>query len=135
MNKVLTKKKSKRTTSSSTIAVFILIVSFLPFLHDWDYFSGKSGFSGYSSLRIAVWVTSLFTIALSGWIVAFINSKGKPYRFVLLVPIAMLCFQLCIYVLDARKATINEFSNKIIINGVLIFALVAYYFVKRRKAS
>lgn len=77
----------------------------------------------------------MFTIALSGWIVAFINSRQRKYRFVMLLPICMLMFQLVVYVLDARKNSINDFNTKVLVNGALIIALVIYYFLQTPKSK
>src|SRR5690606_19628880 len=98
------------------------------YLHDFNYFEGKDGFSGFSSLRISIWTISLFIIAISGWAVAFANSKGKQYRFAILAPIAMLVFQLLIYVLDQRAGAINELSTKVIINFAILFLIILTYF-------
>ncbi|WP_435624508.1 hypothetical protein [Flagellimonas sp.] len=91
------------------------------------------GFSGFSSLRIGIWVVSLFMVGLSGWIFAFLNSKGKQYRMAMLAPIFMLSFQLLIYLFDSRKTTTNEFSTKILLNLCLAVVLVVLYFYGLKK--
>jgi len=115
------------------VAIGIMVISFLPYIHDFDLFKGMEGFSGFSSLRVALWACSLFVVALSGWIVAFINSKGKRYRFMMLAPIFMLAFQLGIYLFDARKTVSNEFSVKTILNFVLCAILLVVYFYGLQK--
>ncbi|HAO15120.1 MAG TPA: hypothetical protein DDE71_06125 [Tenacibaculum sp.] len=89
------------------------------------------GFSGFSSFRIGIWVISLFFWGLSGWLFAFFNSKGKPYRFTILAPLFMGFFQLLIYVLDSRKSNINGFNIKVIINLLLILIITILYFKLR----
>lgn len=104
------------------------MISFLPFVHDFELLKGVKGFSGFSSLRIAVWVISMFLWGLSGWVIAFLKTKGKVYRFSLLAPILMGFFQLFIYVLDSRNSGINRFSNKVFLNIVIILIITAFYF-------
>lgn len=111
----------------------IVMLSFLPYLHDFDLFKEMKGFSGFSSLRVGLWAVALYVLALSGWVLAFLNSRGKRYRFVILAPIFMLAFQLAIYVLDARSSTSNEFTNKVLLNFVLCMVLVGVYFYQLRK--
>ncbi len=134
-SKQLITEKSKKTIFKDFFsAVFIILISFLPYLHDFDMFKGVKGFSGFSSLRIGIWVVSLFLLGLSGWVVAFINSKGKKYRFIMLCPIFMITFQLGIYLLDARNTQTNDFSFKIILNFILAFVLVVTYFYGIKKS-
>ncbi len=134
MNKELKKARSKKATYKEILlALLILAMSFLPYLHDFDVFKGVKGFSGFSSLRIGIWATSLFVVAISGWVFAFLGHKGKSYRFVILAPIFMLSFQLAVYLLDARKTTINDFNWKVVIN--LIFALFIIVFFYWRKSK
>ena len=116
------------------IALLIVALSFLPYMHDFKLFKGMEGFSGFSSLRIGIWVVSLFVLALSGWLFAIINAKGKTYRSIMLAPIIMLSFQLGIYLLDGRNTSTNEFSFKIVLNMIMAVTLVAvYYFNKMVK--
>ena len=129
MTKILLKKK----TFNVLIAVAICVISVLPYLHDLEYFKGKKGFSGFSSLRIAVWCVSLFIVAISGWVFALIKSKGCSYRFLFLVPITMLMYQLTLYVLNARKHVINNFDVKIIINIAIVLLIALFYFNRKKE--
>lgn len=122
------KKKSEKLTSSFIIAIIILLVSFLPYVHDLNIFRDVAGFSGFSSLRIGIWVVSIFTFGLVGWILAFFNSKNKSYRFMMLAPIFMGALQLLIYVLDFRNNTINEFNIKVLINFLILLLIILTYF-------
>lgn len=121
----------KKEIYNLLIVLLICAISILPYLHDFEFFKGKKGFSGFSSLRIAVWVISLFVVAISGWVFALIKSKGVLYRFVFLVPITMLVFQLCIYVLDARKSVVNGFDTKLIVNLLLVIIIAVFYFKRK----
>lgn len=113
-----------------SVALGIVVISFMPYLHDFDMFKGVKGFSGFSSLRVALWAVSLYVVALAGWIFAFIASKGKRYRFMILAPVFMLAFQLSIYLLDARKSTVNDFTTKTILNFIFCLLLVGLYFYR-----
>lgn len=131
----MTKIPLKKKTFNVLIAVVICVISVLPYLHDLDIFKGKKGFSGFSSLRIAVWCVSLFVVAVSGWVVALIKSKGCNYRFLFLVPITMLIYQLSVYVLDARKHVINSFDIKIVINIAIVLLIAVFYFKRKKKKN
>lgn len=129
-NKESTTKKLKTGIFKGFIvSLLIILCSFLPYIHDIGLFDGMEGFSGFSSLRVGVWAVALFLVGLIGWIVAFLNSKNKTYRFAMLAPIFMMSFQLGIYLFDARNTTTNEFSTKIIINILFAVVIVAAYFL------
>lgn len=127
----MTKILSKKATFNVLKVILICVLSILPYLHDFNFFAGKKGFSGFSSLRVGIWVVSLFLVAISGWVFALINAKGVRYRFAFLVPITMLFYQLLVYVLDERKSVINNFNIKILVN-ILIFILVAFFYFRRK---
>tara|TARA_Y100000588_G_C13728797_1_gene700518 strand:- start:153 stop:488 length:336 start_codon:yes stop_codon:yes gene_type:complete len=105
------------------------------YIHDCGLFNGMPGFSGFSSMRVALFITSLMSLALFLGICAFVESKGKLYRAAYLVPVIMLTYQLLIYLLNARDTTTNEFSVKIIFQVVIIPSLIlgAYYVGKKSK--
>lgn len=128
MSNKSTKKKSQTTTYSIIISVLIGLVSFLPYLHDFDFFKGRQGFSGFGSLRVGIWVISLFIIAISGWVVAFVNSRHKKYRFSILAPIGMLVFQMFVYILDSRKSFVNDFNVKVLLNFAVLIIIGFLYF-------
>ncbi|CAA0151939.1 conserved membrane hypothetical protein [Tenacibaculum maritimum] len=119
---------SQTKTYSFIAAILICIVSFIPYIHDFNYFKGMKGFSGFKSLRVGIWVVSMFLFGLFGWILAFINSKGKEYRFTILAPISMGLFQFFIYVLDSRKSSMNNFNFKVIFNVIFILIITISYF-------
>lgn len=124
-----TEKSGTGTYKGLIISLLIILSSFLPYVHDMGAFEGMEGFSGFSSFRVGLWVVSMFLVGLIGWIVAFINSKGKSYRFAMLAPIFMMSFQLGIYLFDSRNTTTNEFDTKILINILFAVIIVAAYFL------
>lgn len=124
------------------MALLILATSFLPYIHDLgdlefiEDFRKKPGFSGFKSLRSALFIVSLFIFGLSGWIIAFIQSKYKLYRVAIIVPIAMAMYQLLIYLLDKRNTTTNEFNVKVSFNfSVAIILIAIYLIIKYNKAK
>ncbi len=132
--KSTTKKSRKKIILGALSALFILLSSVLVYIHDIGDLKKYPGFAGFKSLRTGVYIFSLFTFGLIGWIYAFIRSRNKSDRFMMVAPILMASFQLGIYLFDGRKTTSNEFSTKIILNvvfGVLLIA--AYYLGKSRK--
>tara|TARA_R110002051_G_scaffold297564_2_gene363934 strand:+ start:7706 stop:8101 length:396 start_codon:yes stop_codon:yes gene_type:complete len=127
-------KKLKTETSKQFIIALLIIVSpFLVYIHDSGLFDGMKGFSGFSSLRVGVWVVSLFILMLFAFIGWFYEAKHKKYRFALLAPIFMITFQLAIYLFDARANTTNDFSSKTIVYFVFVICLVLAYFLGTRK--
>jgi len=96
-------------------------------------FKGAKGFSGFSSFRVGIYFVCLFVVAISGWGLAFLNSKNKQYRFVILAPIFMLSFQLCIYLLDVRQSSVNQFNFKVLVNLIVAGLLVGLYFYGAKK--
>jgi len=93
------------------------------------------GFSGFSSLRIGLFMVFTMLFSLSGWVGWFLEAKGKRYRFSLLVPIFMNVYQLSVYLLNERKTTTNEFTTKVILNFTLILIIILYYFVTKKRAD
>ncbi len=86
-----------------------------------------------ASLRLGVWVVSMFMIAISGWVFAFVNSKGKQYRFSFIAPLIMLIFQLVIYVFDKRDSALNEFNIKVFLSFLVSLVIIVLYFIIKKK--
>jgi hypothetical protein len=122
------------TYKNAAIAVFIILLSSLPYLH--DIISRELSFSGYSSLRVFVYIvlTNLFgLIGFMGW---FVEARGRQYRFALLVPIIMNTYQLLIYVLNMKKSTFNDFDFKIYTTiAVTLVVTLNYFYLKLKNNS
>lgn len=105
------------------------------YIHDCGLFDGMQGFSGFTSMRVALFITSIMFLALFLAICAFIESKGKMYRSAYLVPIVMLGYQLLVYLFNARDTSTNEFSTKVIFQVLLFPTIIlgAYYMGKKRR--
>lgn len=135
MTKLTTTTFKKNLVKDVFAAFLILGASFLPYLHDIGDLQQYDGFSGFKTMRIGVYFVCMFIVALSGWVVAFVNSAGKRYRFIMLAPIFMLAYQLGIYLFDARNTTTNEFSTKIILNIGFAIVITAAYFIGTAKRN
>lgn len=125
------KKSKKQIFKQFSIGLLIVFSAVLPYLHDLQFFEEKKGFSGFSSLRIGIWVLSIYIFSLIPWILFFIASKGKTYRFTLLVPIFMLLYQLTVYILNERESYINKFDIKFTITLVVAIFITVFYFIKK----
>ncbi len=127
-------KLKKPIFKNFLIGLLIILCAVLPYLHDSPLLKGIEGFSGFSSLRIGIWVISIYIVALIPWILFFITSKGKQYRFTILVPITMLTYQLIIYVADVREHSINAFNVKFIVTFLIAVLITLFYFKKKSKS-
>jgi len=112
--------------------MLIVIAAFLPYIHD-AIPKGLKGYFGFSSFRVMVWTISIFIFGITGWFYAFVNAKGRLYRFALLVPIFMATYQLLIYIFDARKSEFNTLNAKLIVTFVLIAIVLLNYFMLKRR--
>lgn len=130
----MTTERSKTTIFKDFLkAVGIFSVSFLVYVHDFDLFKGMEGFSGFSSLRVGMFIVGLMVFAIVPWIGWFISSKGKRYSFVMLVPIFMISYQLAVYLFDQRDHTTNDFNFKVLVQFGFVFILIALYFIGKSK--
>jgi hypothetical protein len=113
------------------------MATFLVYIHDSGLFDGKPGFSGFSSLRVALFISSILFLALFMAICAFVESKGKMHRSAYIVPIVILSYQLLVYLFNARDTTTNEFTTKIIFQVLVLPTLIigAYYLGKKKGAN
>lgn len=125
------------TTEKSRTTIFkdlakglgIFLVTFLLYVHDFEIFRGMEGFSGFSSLRVGLWVVGMFVLALVPWCGWYLASKGKKYAFVMLVPIFMIAWQLGIYLLDQRDHNTNDFNFKVLLQFAVVLILILLYFI------
>lgn len=130
MNLELTTEKSKRTIFKDFLkGLGIFSVTFLLYAHDFEIFKGMEGFSGFSSLRVGLWVVSMFILALVPWCGWYLASKGKRYAFVMLVPIFMISWQLGVYLLDQRDHNTNDFNFKVLLQFAVVLILILIYFI------
>ena len=120
------------TYRNGIIAIFIILLATLPFLHDTIARKGYP-IAGYSSLRVFVYVLLTNIFGLIGFIGWFVEAKGKQYRFALLVPILMNTYQLLIYILNMKKSTFNDFDFKIYITIAVTLSLTLNYFYLKLK--
>ncbi len=132
----MTTERSKTPTFKDfRTGVCIFLAAFMVYIHDCGLFDGKLGFSGFSSLRVGVFISSIFLLALFLGVRAFIESRGKYYRVAYLVPIVMISYQLLIYVFNGRDTKTNEFSVKIIFQVLVIPSLILGAYILGKKSK
>ncbi|TPN85332.1 hypothetical protein FHK87_15050 [Aquimarina algicola] len=134
------------------VALGIIVLSMLPFLHDiitergegvrsWipvigiqdiltDKDGGIMGFSTYRIFLYQFFQNLLIFISLIGW---YIAAKGKRYRFVLWVPMLQAGYTLLIQILNARTTVYSKPDVRFIITIVISIIIVLNYFRNRRK--
>ncbi|PHS03635.1 MAG: hypothetical protein COA88_15500 [Kordia sp.] len=96
---------------------------------------GIDGYFGFSSLRVTVHHISFLVFCFLASLRLFHVEKGKPYRFIYLVPILTMGYNLFVNALDARKTTFNEFTPKLTITLLVVVGVVVCYFIKRKKTN
>lgn len=122
------------TYKNAIIAIFIILIATLPFLHDTISRELTFPASGYKALRVFVYVVLTNLFGLVGFLGWFIEAKGKQYRFALLVPILMNTYQLLIYILNMKKTSFNDFDFKIYITiAVALTVTLNYFYLKLKK--
>ncbi len=114
------------------VAVGIIVISTLPYLHDVFEFPPGEYF-GFSTIRVFYFMLLSALFAHLGWLFAFFEAKRKPYRFVLLVPVALSLYQIIIILAGLRESKLNEVSTKFIIILILSLVLILNYFIGKRK--
>ncbi len=121
------------TYKNAVLAIFIILLSTLPYLHD-GIARKVYPIAGYNSLRVFVYIVLTNLFGLIGFIGWFVAAKGKQYRFALLVPIFMNTYQLLIYVLNMKKTTFNDFDFKIYITiAITLVITLNYFYLKLKK--
>ncbi len=136
IQKHLTKMKSTTTTSKEfLIGALILICSVLPYIHDAIPRETQSGISGYSSLRVFLYITLINVFGMIGWLIAYSEAKGKRYRFVMIVPIINIMYQLFIYILNLKKTSFNDLNLKFLITFIISLLVFLFYFLRKIKKN
>lgn len=135
----LMKNHSTKTKSTTTISKdiiiggLILLCSVLPYIHDAVPRETESGISGYSSLRVFLYITLINVFGLVGWLIAYMEAKGKRYRFVIIIPIINIAYQLFIYILNLKKTSFNDLNLKFLITFVISVLVFVFYFTRKLK--
>ncbi len=130
----LKKKKLKTMIYKDIfIGVLILLCSILPYIH--DAIPREKTFPGYSSLRVFLYVTLINVFGLIGWLIAYFESKGKRYRFIMIVPIMNILYQLFVYIFNLKKTSFNDLNLKFIITILIAFLVLIFYFSRKIKKN
>ncbi len=123
------------TSKEFVIGALILICSLLPYIHDAIPRETQAGISGYSSLRVFLYITLINVFGLVGWLIAYFEAKGKRYRFVMIVPIMNIVYQLFIYILNLKKTSFNDLNLKFLITFIVSVMVFIFYFMRKFKQS
>jgi len=118
------------------IIISIIILATTVFTYVASLISkGEEGLFGFSSLRVTFNQISFLTFALVASLRLFYLEKGKDYRFVYLVPIVVISYDLFVNVLDARKTYYNEFTPKLGITIVIVLGVLIGHVVKKQRKN
>jgi hypothetical protein len=123
------------TSKEFVIGAFILICSLLPYIHDAIPRETQAGISGYSSLRVFLYITLINVFGLIGWLMAYFEAKGKRYRFVMIIPIINIAYQLFIYILSLKKTSFNDLNLKFLITFIVSVLVFLFYFMRKFKSK
>ncbi|TPN84510.1 MARVEL/CASP family protein [Aquimarina algicola] len=125
-------KKTERIINKEiVIGLLILLCSILPYIH--DAIPKEKTFPGYSSLRVFLYVTMINFFGLIGWLIAYFESKGKRYRFIMIIPVINILYQLFVYIFNLKKTSFNDLNLKIILTFIVSFFVFAFYFKRKIK--
>ena len=107
----------------------------MPYIHDIIPRNTQAGISGYSSLRVFLYVLLINLFGLIGWIVAYYEAKEKRYRFVMIVPIINITYQVFIYIMNLKKTSFNDLNLKFLITFVASVLIFLFYFLRKVKKT
>ena len=128
-----TKSKTKTWTKTSTkhlwVALGIIVISLLPYLHNLFPNLPEGGVLGYSSWNAFLWSTGMYLSIHIAWLIAYKLSIGKPYRFALLIPVFLSLYQLVIIFTNQKSSAIlNGINIKLGLVVILSIFLIINFF-------
>ena len=148
----LEEKKSKnKILKNFVLAVAIIGLSSLPYIHDvitvrgeglkgwvpdWGLqallTNNEGDILGFSSYRVFIYTLSIHLFAHIGYAAWFFEARGKLYRPFILVPVILSMYQVFIILFDWRFTDFNQPTIKIIIT-ISLSLLLAYNFYYNNK--
>ncbi len=123
-------KTGKLVTSTFKIITLVIFSTLLIYFH--DLIPKGYGEIGKSSLRVYLYTVSAELRFLLTWLIIYYLAKGKQWRFVIWLPVAMTIYQLIIRVFSLQKSTYNDFDVKLIVTMVLFISLIVFYFYSKK---
>ena len=125
----------KQLKKHRLIALLIALSCFLPYVSDLNFFHNKNGFGLFLNLNFGLWYIGMSLLTLLGWGLAFVNGKKKPYRYVLLAPIAMTALHVVFYASSFMKSFFDHFINRLIINILLllVFFTITFFWLRGKR--
>lgn len=127
------KTKSKTKTFKALLyAILVLIITIFTYVASLVPYNIE-GYFGFSSLRVTINQISFYLFAFLASCRLFYIEKGRTYRFIYLIPIVVLGYNLLINIFDARQTYFNEFTPKIGLTFLVLLLITLYYFYKKAK--
>lgn len=124
---VLIQVFNKDTVRNRLISFLIIFYAGFTFYHDFLP-RGVSGYFGFNSIRVMAFQLLIQFLILLGWVRLFRLTKGKQFRFALLVPISSMLYQFIVFFFNAKETSYNEVSVKLLIlTGVLVLVSISYF--------
>lgn len=131
--KLKTKTSAKVIAKHFWVALMIIGISMLPYLHDLLPNLPEGEIFGYSSWKSFLWSTSMYIFSHLGWLFAYYLAKGKPYRFAILIPVFLSLYQIIIIFANLRgSAVLNGISAKLVITFFISILLIINFFKNNR---
>ncbi len=122
---------AKSQTTTYKIVIFLITVTLLIYIH--DAFDKNYGKIGLSTVRVYLYTVLSEIRFLAVLLFSYYLAKGKPWRFVLWLPIIMTTYQTVIRIFSLQKTGYNEFDLKLTLTVILFIFLIIYYFSKKKK--
>ncbi len=144
-------KLQKKTLKELAGLVVIIIVTTLPFFHDFitergvgprswvpivgaeDFLTDNNGkVMGFSSYRVFLYTVLLHLFAHIGFLGWMMDAKGKSYRIALLAPVILSGYTVIIFIFNAKETVFNAVSTKFYITIITTLVVFVFYFLDRR---
>lgn len=123
-------KMEKSWTTIYKVSLLLLVVTLLIYIH--DVIPQGYGKVGKSSLRVYLYTVFAELRYLIVLLFLYALSKGKQWRFIVLLPILLTTYQTIIRLFGWQRSAFNEFDVKLVITFVVTGILAFYYFNKSK---
>ena len=120
----------KSTTTTYKVVALLITITLLIYIH--DAFPKNIGKIGLSSVRVYLYTVMAEIRFLALLFLFYWSQKGKPWRFVIWLPIIMTTYQAIIRLFALQKTAYNEFDTKLALTVIVFVILIIYYFKKKK---
>ena len=118
-------------SKQETFSILIVLISTLPYIHDLIDVGVKEGFLGFSDFRVFLFILLNHVFALFGWMLAFYLAKGRSWRFVLMIPLFSVSYEIILKILNLRSTSLNDLDVKFTLLIILSLIIIVWYFRKK----